>query len=139
MSKQATARKGRNVIPFPGRAPSDDKAARALIRECILFVQSVAAYDAGFKADPDGDYAHAARLGDRHLDRASEAFEKISRTPATTTEGLQAKARIVPALIKHAAQSMDEREEAFFLSFAADVKAYLDPILHGPGPVENHD
>jgi len=71
----------------------------------------------------------AAQLAERHETLAGEALAEISRTPATTPQGLQAKARIVPAVIKNAAGSPDEREEDFFLSFSADVKAVLQPII----------
>jgi hypothetical protein len=124
MTKKATA----HVVPFPGPASSSgDKAVRAkrantaLIRECVIYAQSIAAHDAGFNVDPDGNMIHAAPLGDYHIDRAHQALVKISRIPVTTAEGLQAKARIVRALEKH--------EEAFLLSFAADVKAFLEPTI----------
>jgi len=132
MSKQATARKNRNVVPFPTKAESPartKRAATALIRECVIFAQSVAACDAGFTADPDCDFTHAARFGDQYLDRANEALAKISRTPAKSAEALQAKARLVPMVIKNAVGSPDEREVAFFLSFGADVKAFLETVL----------
>jgi hypothetical protein len=136
MTKQANARRDRNVVPFPARASSGDKAGRAkrtniaLIRECVVFAQSIAAYEAGFKADPDGNNAHAAALGNHHLARARQALVKLSHTPATTAEGLQAKARIVSVVIDEAHQSIERHEEAFLLSFAADVKAFLGPTIN---------
>lgn len=125
-------RKNRNVVPFPTQAESPVRTKRAdtaLIRECVIFAQSVAAYDAGLAADPDRNSVHAERFANQYLGRANEALAKISQTPASTAEGLQAKARIVPVVISNAAQSMDDREEAFFLSFGADVKAFLETVL----------
>jgi hypothetical protein len=135
MTKQATARKERNVVPFPGKGSSGNKAVRekrgdtALIRECVIFAQSLGAYAVGFKADPDGDNKHAASLGSFHLDRARQALTKLLRTRATTAEGLQAKARIVPMMLDNSAGDLDEDDEAFLLSFAADVKAFLKPTI----------
>jgi hypothetical protein len=54
MTKQATARKTRNVVPFPGGKSSRKKSDRGLIMSCIIYARSVAAYDAGFEADPGG-------------------------------------------------------------------------------------
>jgi hypothetical protein len=121
--------------PEPAAASGDEtvrakRAETALIRECVIYAQSVAAWAGGFDADPDGDSAHAAPLGKSHFARAEQALAKISRTPAMTAEGLQAKARIVPAIMKAAAGCvMDKEEGAFLSSFGADVKAFLEPIL----------
>jgi hypothetical protein len=107
------------------RAPNDT----ALIRECVLYAQASGAFDAGFNADPT-DSKFAEKLGERHQRQIDALLHTISTTPATTAQGLQAKARIVPTVISNAAKSMDEREEAFMISFAADVKAFLYPIVH---------
>src|SRR5271165_5259644 len=56
--------------------------------------------------------------------REDQALEKITRMPATTAEGLQAKAHVVPAVIHTAAHMINKREETFLLSFAADVKCF---------------
>lgn len=121
--KPASKRKGSKA-----KRPTASKDER-LINECVIFAQSVAANDAGYDADPDGNNEYATRAGARHSARAAAALAYISETPATTAEALQAKARIIPAVIKDAAHSMDEREEAFFLSFGADVKDYLQHII----------
>jgi hypothetical protein len=60
----------------------------ALVRECVIYAQHIAAYHNGFKADPDGNNATAAPLGSRHETWAYAALAKIAATPATTAEGL---------------------------------------------------
>jgi hypothetical protein len=43
---------------------------------------------------------------------------------------LQAKAGIVPVMVKNCDQHLEEEEETFLLSFAAEVKAFLEPIMN---------
>ena len=97
----------------------------ALIRECVIYAQAVAAQSAGFAADPTGNNDHASALADIHFERAKAALVKIARTPATTVEGLQAKARIASVVIDDSEGSIEAEEEAFFRSFAAEVKEFL--------------
>jgi hypothetical protein len=130
MTKQA------HIVPFPSKT-SGDKSARAkradtaLIRECVIFAQSVAAWHAGFDADPDGDNVHAESLGDHHDDRAKQALKKITRMSARTPEEVQAKAKIVPFVnLRLAGCVWDELEQAFVVSFGADVKTFLEPIVN---------
>ncbi len=108
-------------------APKPDTDA-ALIRECVAFAQNVAAGDAGFIADPT-DNKYAEKLGEQFSRRSEIALLKIGKLSATTAEGLQAKARVAPIVIRNTLGVPDEREDAFFTSFAADVKAFLAPII----------
>jgi hypothetical protein len=101
-----------------------------LIKECVVYAQSVAAAVAGFEADPDGNNKHAAQLSDRHNNRASQALTKIATMTASTPEGLQSKARILPMVIDDSCGSMEDADEAFYRSFAADVKKFLETIIH---------
>ena len=97
---------------------------RALIRHCVTFAQAVAAGYAGFAADPDGNSAHAAPAGNPYTQRADEALIAIARLHAETTEGLEAKARIVPFILKNSDGTWSELQEAFFESFGRDVKEF---------------
>lgn len=106
--------------------PGDSRSPDArLIAECVIYAQSVAAWAAGFEADPDGDCVHANKLGADARARAGVALKAIPKMKATTASGLLAKARIVPTIIKDAAGSLDEREEDYMASFVADVTDYL--------------
>jgi hypothetical protein len=97
----------------------------------VIYAQSVAAHNAGFKADPDGDSADAETLGARQIARANLALAKITSIPPTTAEGLQSKARIVPMMIDDSLGSrIEDNEIAFLVSFAAEVKKFLEPIIN---------
>jgi hypothetical protein len=39
-------------------------------------------------------------------------------------------------MLNNAKQFLDEDDEAFLLSFAADVKAFLEPIIHEQSPLD---
>ena len=96
-----------------------------LIRDCVIYAQSLAAAKAGYEADPDGDGVHADQLGKAHIQRASQAMARILGTAALTPAGLEAKARVIPILLAGAYGSVAAEEEAFLLSFAADVRLGL--------------
>jgi hypothetical protein len=102
-------------------AASDER----LIGECVIYAQEIAAFDAGFKADPDGSSKNAAGLGDRRYQRAQQALTKIATMKARTPTGLDAKARIFPLVIQDCAGSLQDADEAFCRSLAADVRAFL--------------
>jgi hypothetical protein len=97
-----------------------------LIMECSNYAQSLAAFDAEFSADPDANKVENVA---RHADRAAAALEKIAATPAKTAEGIHAKARIVAMVIEDAHGELQKRDEQFLLSFAADVKAFLQSTI----------
>jgi hypothetical protein len=121
------AKRRKSARPAKKRSPSD----KALINECVIYAQAKAAEEAGFKADPDDDAAHAALLADRHIMRAMMVLDKITKTPATTAAGLQAKARIVPIVVGHFTDiEVTALDRDFLVSFGADVKAFLAPIIH---------
>jgi hypothetical protein len=101
----------------------------ALIRECVIYAQSVAAHRGGFPADTGGDMTHAAALGARHLARAQQALTRITNMTASTSVGLQSKACILPMVIEDSCGGMEALDELFFRSFAANVKAFLEPLV----------
>jgi hypothetical protein len=119
--KLATSRKAKTKAK-PSTAATDEP----LIRECIAFAQNVAAFAAGFAIDPtDSEYAEP--MGSRFSTRYLSALFNISKMSALTLEGLQAKARVLPIIIKNAGVS--EHEDNFFKSFAVDVDKLLQPII----------
>ena len=89
----------------------------------MIYAQSVAAQEVGFAVT---DTEFAADLGGTHGDRALSAMTKIASMHAKTWTGLQAKAGIVPLMMQDSHGSLEERERAFVLSFAAEVKAFLE-------------
>jgi hypothetical protein len=68
-------------------------------------------------------------IGAPHFDRARVSLEKLAKLKAVTPEAVQAKARIVPAIFKHCEGALEDFEFAFIEAFAADVKAYFEPII----------
>src|SRR5262245_40223580 len=103
-----------------------DPDDQRLIEECSIYVQQLAEFDAGFSADPN--WNKVENIG-RHADRAAAALENITAMSAKTAEGLQAKAGIVAMVIEDAHGELQERDEKFFLSLAADVKAFLKSTI----------
>jgi hypothetical protein len=77
-------------------------------------------------------------LGNRHQNRAWQALTTIATMNASTPEGLQAKARIVPFVIDDGEGSMEDTDAAFYRSFAADVRAFLDPLVHANWSAANN-
>lgn len=112
--------------------PSNDTA---LIQECVIYAQSVAAYRDGFKADPDGDMCHASALGEKYMMRTWQAIIKIAATPATTLEGIRAKARIVPVMFEsNEHHCLEPRDVNFLKSFADEVEKFLQSPVAEPTP-----
>jgi hypothetical protein len=120
----------RKTTPRKSVKPS---AEDVIIRECVIYAQALAAHGAGFKADPDGNNDYAAALGRAHYDLAQRTLGKITAMPAVTPSGLQAKARILPLVVDdgYVMEGGEDRGPAaeFFRSFAAEVKAFLAPMI----------
>src|SRR5947209_3248049 len=107
-----------------------------IIEQCVVYVQSRAAYEAGFKADHtgEGDYAGAgAKLGKRHLRKAQRALLRlitliISPTdrpgrPPLSKDELFAKARVLQVISMP--KGDDPVEGAYVRFFALEVEDYL--------------
>jgi hypothetical protein len=111
------------------RAPNDTR----LIKECVIYAQSIAAFHDGFKVDSDGNNCHAAALGERHTNRARQALTKITAMPATTPEGLCSKARVMRVVFDDNLDGgcLPEADTQFLKSFAVEVKNFLQPICDG--------
>ena len=103
-------------------------ADEMLIRQCVIYAQSIAAYRAGFTTDPDSDSRHATALGEPYATRAKVALARIASTPAVSVESLQAKARIVPIVLSGRYGSISDEEQGFILSLANDIAAALNGI-----------
>jgi hypothetical protein len=102
----------------------------SLIRECVAYAQSIAAFNAGFKADPDGSMKYASKAGDYYSRRAEDALNKMSQMKARTPEGLQAKARIISDIIGSVQyEGFDGSSAAFLRIFGVEVKNFLQSIV----------
>ena len=124
--------KAKNIRRSKKRIATKPASDTALIRECVIYAQSVAAMHKGFRADPGGSSEIAATLGHKHTSRAWQALTKIAATPATTPLGLCSKARIVAIVFEDAdGQCGEEDQIAFLKSFGDEVKNFLQPICDG--------
>lgn len=123
--------------PRPGRrkpavlAQSNAPSDAALIRDCVIYAQAVAAFAGGFEVDPDGDNQTAASLGARHSHRARRALANITVMPAATPQGLSAKARVAMVVLSDNATSMEVDAFRFLEVFATEANRFLRPICEG--------
>jgi hypothetical protein len=99
----------------------------------VIYVQQIAAYDAGFNVDHTGDCDYAGKGG--HLKKAHRAmFELVALSPdrkpgaqPLTALELYAKAGVLAAMFglrKHASPDQDER--AYIRFFADEVSDFLN-------------
>ena len=116
-----------NVISLPV-PKSDASTDHGLIRNCVAYAKALGAFHEGSNADPDGNgaFSGGSPSFQRLESRARKLLTTIARTPATTANGLEAKARIVPMIMRDADGDFQDREQEFFGSFGAEVKAFLE-------------
>ena len=102
----------------------------AVIRACVAYAQSIAAHKAGFEADPDGNSEVAEKTGERFSTAAHNALDRATVCPANSAEAIDAKARILPLILENSGGGLEEADAGFFRSFAADVRAFMAPIIN---------
>lgn len=98
----------------------------ALIRACILYAQAAAADKAGAEADPDGNSANYNAMC--RLAPPPPSTLKGCCVRAKTVDGLEAKARVVRALIEVDQAHTGEDGELFLTLFADDVVLFLREV-----------
>jgi hypothetical protein len=105
-----------------------------IVEQAVVYAQALAAYHAGFEADPTGDSEYASRLGG--VARSQKALTKLnalsprkgpgeSRSCLSADE-LQAKAKVLGlmyGLKKH--EEPNETEKAFIRLFAGEVLDFI--------------
>jgi len=101
-----------------------------LIHACMAYAQAISAASAAYEADPDGNCKHAERIVSKRFRDAKKSLRVIASLRARTAAGIAAKARIVPVVIDDDAGSSEPASIAFYRSFAADVKQYMEAVLH---------
>jgi hypothetical protein len=119
-------RKGKKKAANKAKVAAPDAA---LIRACVRYLQAHAAQVAGFDADPDSDNKVAEAEGDRFFEIEKKVLAIAASTPATTPEGLEAKARIAPTVLGEPHDFLEEPGRAFMVGFFADVRAHLAPVV----------
>jgi hypothetical protein len=111
-----------------------------IIKQCLIYAQSAAAYNAGFYVDPTGDFDYAgcghSQLGRHHFRTAKQALIKLvslAREPKLSRDELFAEARVVRLLQNTDAKRSPEKHKAEFIKrFAQDVSQYLQLQEDGP-------
>jgi hypothetical protein len=121
-------RQRKKTAPRKASSPQRSK----IIEQCVIYVQSVAAYDAGFSIDVSGDSDYAGK-GD-HLESAKRAMVKLlglsphtraGATPLTPAE-LFAKAAVLAAIIGlRKDHEPDHIETAYIRFFSGEVTDFL--------------
>ena len=112
-------------------------AGSEIIRQCVIYVQSMAAFTAGFEVDPSGNFDHAGsgkgQLGRKHLSHADHALRRLvalspacleRRRPLTPPE-LLAKAGVLSAMWAQEGgktRSCEPFETAYVRFFAREVE-----------------
>lgn len=102
------------------------------IRQCVKYVQAIAAHDAGFTVDGTGDFEHAS--ANRHLGNSRRAMMRLiaisphataGTSPLTALE-LYAKAGVLAAMygLRSGAEP-DGTEIAFIRFFAGEVRDFF--------------
>jgi hypothetical protein len=108
----------------------------AIITQCVIYAQSMAAYHAGFKVDHTGDSDHAGSqaLGKEYMDNADRAVARligispafIGGKPPLLREELFAKAGVLSIMAEPGGTFNPEpNEQTFVRLFAAEVEDYL--------------
>lgn len=100
-----------------------------LIKACIEYTSSFAAWKATFFAKP-GDDRNAAVIGNEHLSRSERAMAAIARTKAVTPPELYAKTKAIQFALENEDQ-IDERELNAVHSLVVDLEKFLAPISDG--------
>ena len=115
--------------PQSKRKPADPDAR--IVAAAVKFAQCMAGFAAGFTADPDGDFKYAGpERGSPLWREAVAALAFLGEHPARSPEGLSAKARIAPTIVKDDTGLFENGGASFLSSFAADVKEFAEPMVY---------
>ena len=100
-----------------------------VIRECVIYAQSIAAYNAGIDTDATGNLdfggAGSGQLGKACVDRASAALRKLNALKANGTPELTSKARVAAMILVRAEGSLEPDEDAFLRALVSEVASHL--------------
>ena len=115
-------------------------AGSEIIRQCVIYVQSMAAFQAGFKVDPTGYWDHAGagkgQLGRDHVLAADRALARLLAVSPSFVEGraplnaaeLFAKAGVLSVIWSQEGgetRSCEVTETAYVGFFAREVEDFM--------------
>jgi hypothetical protein len=140
--KQATKTPAPAPAPEPDHDADGNRYERELIENCIIAGSSLAAIQAAYEHDPDGDYVHAEKFSERFARSQEKAFEAVAKADARTVAGLKAKGLLVAAMIHterfgrtHHKASLEGVRVELVQSFALDVVHMMRVLAEAPGAV----
>ena len=117
-----------NTARSRGKTKSKEVPDAELLRQCVIYVQSVAAFAAGFKLDVDAAYEFAEAEGSMN-NRGAIALKRITEIEAKTAEGLSAKACAAEVMFKDWEEDdLNELPKAFLQSFVKDVRTHFRAV-----------
>ena len=114
------------------KKPTNESCRSAIIEQCVIYVQCLAAYDAGLSVDSTGDSEYAGN--GRQISKAKRAMTKLIGLGPHAREGasplsvleLHAKAAVLAkmyGLRNH--EDLDQIEQAYVRFFAGEVSDFL--------------
>jgi hypothetical protein len=132
--KPRKVRSDAGIPKKPAKAKAIEPAAGSkIIRDCVVYAQSRGAYQAGFKADPTGDFDYAgcsSELGETFFQEADTALRRLigaSGGQAPTRDELFAKAVVLGIMFdgNSGGDGGEGIKEAYVRFFAEEVRDYL--------------
>jgi hypothetical protein len=134
-------RKQATKTPAPSAEPDLDtdgnRSDRRLIEHCIVAGSSLAAIEAAYEHDPDGDFKRAEKFSEQLQRSRDKALEAMAGMSAATVHGLKAKARLVATLAdnhKRGGLPLEDYAELVRI-FADDVYRMMRALDEAPGAV----
>jgi hypothetical protein len=109
-----------------------------IIEQCVIYAQSIAAYEAGFKVDSSSDFDYAggekSRRGRRPLRQADRALFRLvalssvndGERPRLSREEMRAKAGVLSII---GTREHEEIEGAYIRSFAVELDDYFKEAI----------
>lgn len=109
-----------------------------VVRDCLIYAQSIAALKAAHEMDPDPEGRYAAHHAEHLRERGSRALERLTQVEASTPDELRGKARVAALLIADGYGALEEEVEAFMTALFADIEACLQGAIFVPNAPFEH-
>jgi hypothetical protein len=108
-------------LPERLNATADEQLKQA----CVTYIQHQAAWERGLNKNPAPEIDYAERTCLKFYSKALKALEIVVSTPATTIDGLRAKASLHEVVRVNEEMSSTEIDIRYFDSLARDVLAVV--------------
>jgi hypothetical protein len=108
------------------------RPASTIVRDCLIYAQSIAALKAAHEMDPDPDGRYAAHHAEHLRERGTRALGRLTQTEAATPDELRGKARVAALLIADGHGALEEEVEAFMTALLLDIEFCLQGAIFVP-------